>query len=92
MSNPNEDYIVPQFSGEVWVSVCVAYDNEECDDQETLERDTVATIRKQLDLNGGLQSGISCHFEDSDLSQSNLPEGYMEKADRLYEQKRDDGF
>ena len=85
--NPNEDYTLPQFSGEVYITVCVTYDDCECADKETLEHDTVALIRHKLEPLGGVREGISTHLEDSDLVITNKAEAFEEAADRLYEQK-----
>jgi hypothetical protein len=85
MGNPNDDYTNPVFSGEVWVTVCVTYDDHECHDQETLESETVELIRSKLSTLGG----VYANFEDSDLVITNAEEDYLDKADRLYEQQND---
>lgn len=83
--DPNIDYPDPTFSGEVWISVCVTYDDHECHDQETLEHDTVQLIRSKLANLGG----VYAHFEDSDLIVTNAPEDFLDRSDRLYEQQND---
>lgn len=85
MSNPNENYVLPKFSGEVWITVCVTYDDHECENQDTLEQDTVQLIRRAVDNLGG----VSANLEDSDLIITNEEEDFMSRADRLYEQAND---
>lgn len=85
MSNPADDYTYPKFSGEVWITVCVTYDDHECYDQETLESDTVELIRSRLQNLGG----VYANFEDSDLVITNAAEDFLDQADRLYEQQND---
>lgn len=85
MSNPDDDYTNPTFSGEVYLTVCVTYDDHECYDQDTLESDTVHFIQSKLQHLGG----VSVAFEDSDLYITNEKEGYLEEADRKYEQLND---
>lgn len=85
MSNPAEDYTYPRFSGQVYITVCVTYDDHECYDQETLENDTVELIRSRLQNLGGVYANL----EDSDLVITNAEEDFLDKADRLYEQQND---
>jgi len=85
MSNPNEDYTTPTFTGEVWVTVCVTYNDHECSDAETLEQEALSEVRKAI----GNLGGVYANLEDSDLIITNEEEDFMSRADRLYEEAND---
>lgn len=82
--DPNEDYVHPTFSGEVYFTVTI-----QCDDLEaTSEEDLLVELRQMI---AGKLEGIpaSVVYEDDDLSISNEEEDFMSRADRLYEQAND---
>ena len=85
MSNPNDDYVLPTFTGEVWVSVRVTYEDHECSDAETLEQEALADVQKAIENLGG----VYAELEDSDLIITNEEEDFMSRADRLYEEAND---
>tara|TARA_R100001480_G_scaffold7399_4_gene15125 strand:+ start:2013 stop:2273 length:261 start_codon:yes stop_codon:yes gene_type:complete len=85
MSNPNDDYVIPTFTGEVWVSVRVTYTDHGCADQSTLEQEAVADVQKAIENLGG----VYAELEDSDLTITNEEEDFMSRADRLYEEAND---
>ena len=85
MSNPNEDYTIPTFTGEVYVTVRVTYTDHECSDEDTLAQEAVADVQKAIDNLGG----VYAELEDSDLIITNEEEDFMSRADRLYEEAND---
>lgn len=85
MSNPNDDYVLPTFTGEVYVTVRVTYTDHECSDAETLEQEAVAEVQRAIDNLGG----VYAELEDSDLIITNEEEDFMSRADRLYEEAND---
>ena len=85
MCNPNDDYVLPTFTGEVWVSVRVTYTDHECSDAETLEQEALADVQKAIENLGGVYTEL----EDSDLIITNEEEDFMSRADRLYEEAND---
>lgn len=85
MSNPNEDYVLPTFTGEVWVSVRVTYTDHEAPDRESLEQDALADVQKAVENLGAVYAEV----EDSDLIITNEEEDFLSRADRMYEQAND---
>ena len=85
MSNPNDDYVLPTFTGEVWVIVRVTYNDHECYDKETLEQEAVDDVQKAIENLGG----VYAELEDSDLTITNEEEDFFSRADRLYEEAND---
>ena len=85
MSNPNDDYVLPTFTGEVYVTGRVTYTDPECSDAETLEQEAVAEVQRAIDNLGG----VYAELEDSDLIITNEEEDFMSRADRLYEEAND---
>ncbi len=84
MTDPQEEYVHPTFSGEVYFTVTV-----QCDDLEATSKDDLLTelrqgIARKLE---GIPALVE--YEDNDLSISNEEEDFMSKADRLYEQAND---
>jgi len=84
MSDPNEDYVHPTFSGEVYFTVTIPCDDLEAGDKDDLISDLKQAIVAKLD---GLPASVV--YEDDDLSISNEEEDFMSRADRLYEQAND---
>ena len=84
MSNPNEDYVHPTFSGEVYFSVTI-----QCDDQQANDKDELITEIRKIIARKLEDMPASVEHEDDDLSISNEEEDFMSRADRLYEQAND---
>ena len=84
MTDPQEDYVHPTFSGEVYFTVTV-----QCDDLEANSKtELISEIRQAIaDKLEGIPASVV--YEDDDLSISNEEEDFMSKADRLYEQAND---
>ena len=84
MTDPQEDYVHPTFSGEVYFTVTV-----QCDDLEANSKtELISEIRQAIaDKLADIPASVVC--EDDDLSISNEEEDFMSKADRLYEQAND---
>ncbi len=84
MSDPNEDYVHPTFSGEVYYTVTI-----ECVDQEANDKDELITEIRKIIARRLADIPASVVHEDDDLSISNEEEDFMSRADRLYEQQND---
>ena len=84
MSDPNEDYVHPTFSGEVYFTVTIP-----CDDLEASDRDDLISELKQALVSKLDGIPASVVYEDDDLSISNEEEDFLSRADRLYEQAND---
>lgn len=84
MSDPNEDYVHPTFSGEVYFSVTIPCDDLEASDKADLISDLKQALVSKLD---GIPASVV--YEDDDLSISNEEEHFLSRADRLYEQAND---
>jgi hypothetical protein len=84
MSDPNEDYVHPTFSGEVYFTLTIQCDDLEANDKDELITEIRQAIARKLE---GMPASVV--FEDDDLSISNEEEDFMSKADRLYEQAND---
>lgn len=84
MSDPNEDYVHPTFSGEVYFTVTIQCDDLEANDKDELIGELKSAIDKWLQ-----HLPASVVYEDDDLSISNEEEDFMSRADRLYEQAND---
>ena len=84
MSDPNEDYVHPTFSGEVYFTVTIP-----CDDLEASDRDDLISELKQALVSKLDGIPASVVYEDDDLSISNEEEDVLSRADRLYEQAND---
>lgn len=84
MSDPNEDYVHPTFSGEVYFSVTIPCDDLEASDKADLISDLKQALVSKLD---GIPASVV--YEDDDLSISNEEEDFLSRADRLYEQAND---
>ena len=84
MSNPNEDYVHPTFSGEVYFTVTIQCDDLEANDKDELIGELQSAVCEKLQ---NLQASVV--YEDDDLSISNEEEDFLSRADRLYEQAND---
>ena len=84
MSNPNEDYVHPTFSGEVYFTVTIQCDDLEANDKDELIGELQSAVCEKLQH---LQASVV--YEDDDLSISNEEEDFLSRADRLYEQAND---
>ena len=84
MSNPNEDYVHPTFSGEVYFTVTIQCDDLEANDKDELIGELQSAVCEKLQ---NLQASVV--YEDDDLSISNEKEDFLSRADRLYEQAND---
>ena len=84
MRNPNEDYVHPTFSGEVYFTVTIQCDDLEANDKDELIGELQSAVCEKLQ---NLQASVV--FEDDDLSISNEEEDFLSRADRLYEQAND---
>jgi hypothetical protein len=84
MSDPNEDYVHPTFSGEVYFTLTIQCDDLEANDKDELITEIRQAIARKLE---GIPASVV--FEDDDLSISNEEEDFMSRADRLYEQAND---
>lgn len=84
MSNPNEDYVHPTFSGEVYFTVTIQCDDLEANDKDELISELRTAVTKWLQ-----HLPASVVYEDDDLSITNEEEDFMSRADRLYEQAND---
>ena len=84
MSDPNEDYVHPTFSGEVYFSVTIPCDDLEASDKADLISELKQALVSKLD---GIPASVV--YEDDDLSISNEEEDFLSRADRLYEQAND---
>ena len=84
MSDPNEDYVHPTFSGEVYYTVTIQCDDLEANDKDELITEIRKAIARKLE---GMPASVV--YEDDDLSISNEEEDFMSRADRLYEQAND---
>lgn len=84
MSDPNEDYVHPTFSGEVYFSVTIPCDDLEASDKADLISDLKQALVSKLD---GIPASVV--YEDDDLSISNEEEDFLSRADRMYEQAND---
>ena len=84
MSDPNEDYVHPTFSGEVYFTVTIP-----CDDLEASDRDDLISELKQALVSKLDGIPASVVYEDDDLSISNEEEDFLSRADRMYEQAND---
>lgn len=82
--DPNEDYVHPTFSGEVYFTVTIQCDDLEGNDREELLKELKQALQRQLE---GMPASVV--YEDDDLSISNEEEDFMSRADRLYEQAND---
>lgn len=83
--DPNEDYVLPEFTGEVYLTVTVTINSTEANNKGEVELEALDAIRSALRN----MTETSVVIEDSDLYISNAPEDWLDKADRLYEQKHD---
>ena len=84
MSDPNEDYVHPTFSGEVYFTVTIQCDDLESSSREDLLKELRQMIAQKLE---GVPASVV--YEDDILSISNEEEDFMSRADRLYEQAND---
>jgi hypothetical protein len=84
MTDPQEEYVHPTFSGEVYFTLTIQCDDLEANDKDELITEIRQAIARKLE---GMPASVV--FEDDDLSISNEEEDFMSKADRLYEQAND---
>jgi hypothetical protein len=84
MTDPQEEYVHPTFSGEVYFTLTIQCDDLEANDKDELITEIRQAIARKLE---GIPASVV--FEDDDLSISNEEEDFMSKADRLYEQAND---
>ena len=84
MRNPNEDYVHPTFSGEVYFTVTIQCDDLEANDKDELIGELQSAVCEKLQ---NLQASVV--YADDDLSISNEEEDFLSRADRLYEQAND---
>lgn len=82
--NPEEDYVHPTFSGEVYFTVTIQCDDLEANDKDELIGELKSAVEKWLQ-----HLPASVVHEDDDLSITNEEEDFMSRADRLYEQQND---
>ena len=83
--NPDDDTTMPEFTGEVYLTVTVTVNRTEAPDQTTIEMDALDAVRSTLRN----LPDTNVIIEDSDLMITNAEEDWLDKADRLYEQKMD---
>lgn len=83
--NPDDDYTMPEFTGEVYLTVTVTINRTQAPDKTTIEMDALDAIRSTLRN----LPDASVLIEDSDLMITNAEEDWLDRADRLYEQKMD---
>ena len=84
MTDPQEEYVHPTFSGEVYFTLTIQCDDLEANDKDELITEIRQAIARKLE---GMPASVV--FEDDDLSISNEEEDFMSRADRLYEQAND---
>ena len=93
MSNPNEDYVHPTFSGDVYFSVTITCADLEASDKDELLSDIRNIINQRLQgmaYDSALTIGpTNVTHEDDDLSITNEEEDFLSRADRMYEQAND---
>ena len=93
MSNPNEDYVHPTFSGDVYFSVTITCAALEASDKDELLSDSRNIINQRLQgmaYDSALTIGpTNVTYEDDDLSITNEEEDFLSRADRMYEQAND---